>query len=594
MQFSGVNNYVLPQVQNFSFCITGIRAQDTNPFFFKFYDTGNNSFIFNFSGGYIFTNRIIGTYNTIKENSISGFISNNVLNYKINNIFTQETLSFNKLSGMLYSGTSSVVQGKVFVNSNPINYSFSFDTQYKLGGILTGTLITDTTFDINSDNFLSLNSNTNLLSGVKTTGRMYSGTNYLTFQDVDYLNLEYFNNFIAGFQTTFGGFGGNYSVYRGEFYSNNVLNLTDYNSNVYSGSSLFDGFISGGNFYYKDAPTSYNLAYHLQNLDYQGNVLPISLAVKFEPLHPLNNSLYSASYITGFSITNSGSYSGAAPTASFNKYYSVPGISQELQKLLFSTGCPNQLQIGFGGACTKEASGYLTLNDVYISGFYGESIKPFKGVFGYTPYSVGSGYTGAPITIWGTGGSCFSLPDVSGAAFPFMPINGTSGAIVSHSDYLTGIPLFLNLTGLDGSVTGYKLSGLQITNIGSGYSSTFPPKITLKRYLGDVGMNNGSGIFLLKDSGVYDFTGIWEITYNFLDSGNFFLDNSGSFYTGNLTLPYNTNSLGFNIKAANIDNTEPISGLLTLSLGAYSSNTKNMSYPIYQNRLYNKTTGALN
>lgn len=591
MQITGSTSFVLPQVKNFSFLISGIDVQNLNYLSFIFGDTGNKYLSFDFLSGFISTDKYVSTYNTTDKTNIYGYVNSSGMTYSINDVYGRETGNFSNLNRLyvVYPSGNSPVFFDFYAFSPQINYSLSFPSSYSFGGVLTGTITSDTAFDIKKSSVLFNNSNlyTNLLTTTGLTGKINSGTNNILLQDIDPSNFEYVNKFLISLSSAFGDVGGSTSTYRGNFYNRNAFTLTGYDSNTYSKSGLFDGAWSGNKFTYTDVSESFDLNYYAQNTDYIGNVLTVPVSIKFEAAGPSNSGAYKSEYVTGFNLTSSGSYSGRAPTANFSSYYYVDGIPQALNNLLFSTGCSSTLNVNYSGNATGAASGYLTLRSIYLSGLYGVGINSFKGAFEYTSYSNGSGYTGAPVITWGTGGGCFSLPDRSGESGQFKKIHNTSGVIYTHAGSLTGIVLvsgFMN--------TGYRVTGLTITNIGSGYNDTFPPKVSFIRWTGDSLTSNASGTLSYKKTGLYNFTGSWNITYNFLDSNNNSLNKYTGYYSGDIALPYDKNNMGIKINLSGLDHTSPISGLLTVSMG-YGSNQQTVRNYIYRSRAFDTATGAM-
>lgn len=583
----------LPQVKDFSFILSDISISDFNYVYFKFYDTESNVFSFDFENGFIKTNKILYAYNTKEYINIEGYKKDGKVFFKINEIHFEIKTNFSFLDKIIIDTTDTNISFNLFINSNPINYELSVNPNYSLDGNLTGNLFTDTKLKIQNYSLKFLNSIPNLLefSGNGLSGTFNSGNNLFVLKDIDEIKFEYLNEFFIYTNTIFGEKANKLSSYRGNFYNKNSLSLNRSNNNIYSKSSLFEGYWNN-NFIYSGRNKNYNLSYFIQKLNYAGDPLSIPVSLKFEPSYPLDNSIYKSEYVTGYEIKNSGLYSGSIPQIEFSKYYFVDGISQSLNNLLFSAECANSIPINYIGNSTGEASGFLTLKNIRLNNFYGQGVNVFKAAFGYTSYSKGSGYIEAPIISWGTGNNCFSVADTLGESGQFKKIDNTKAKISSHSDYLNGKILTKNLSSEDGSITGYMISGLKITNIGSGYNKLFPPKIKFNRSSEDPLIDDASIELLYKESGLYNFTGDWNISYNFYDSINNKINNYNGFFSGDFDAPIGEDAVNLNINLIKLDHTEPISGIITIKIGD-NSNYKILQDYVYSERYFDQNPEAL-
>ena len=583
MQFTGKNTLLLPQVKNFSFSINGIKLSDTGVVKFSIGDTGQNLINFIFSGGYILDNKIIGTYNTIESNNINGYFSNNLLTYKVNDILNQRTQIFTGLYSVVVDAGSSTAYCDLLFNSNPINYSVNFPSSYNAFGSITGQIISDTAFRINSSSFLFYNSNNDFLQNNYSTGlNINSGSNYLVFNDLDSSASEYTNDFYLSLTTPFGDAGGQFSSQRTGISNANILAFSDSASNVYYQTSMFDGYWSGNNFTYIDNPLTYNLSFSCSNTDAVGNSNNSNLAIKFQPIYPLQNSGYQSQYVTGFNLTNPGLYSGI-PNIAVSQYFYVTGL-QNTSSFLFSSGCSNSLLVSFtGGSPISGASGYLDLTTVYLSGIYSTGVSGFKIVKDYSGISNGWAYQSAPRFVLPTGGNCYSLPDYSGIEIAqFKKINSGYASTYMQAGGLTGIVI----------MTGSGVSGINVTNIGFGYSNSLLPKITFTGGTpsGNLASSVASGAFLMKQTGLYNFNQYWNILYNF-GTGYSQLNSFNGYYSGNFNV-FGQNNFSVQLSCSGLDNTSPISGLLSFILsgnGNYLSGLKTVS----QSRTFDLNTGAL-
>lgn len=589
----------LPQVKDFSFLISGINISDFNPVSFEFYDIGSNYFSFNFQDGFLKidkkflkTNKIIYAYNNKELINIEGHIKNNKLFFKINDVVSDTDINFSNLNKIIINNIDTTINFDIFINSNPINYSFQVNENYPYQGILSGKINTDIPFYVKDYSLLFYNSNIDLLSGVSNlTGKISSGSNNFTLKDIDASNFQYLNSFSINFKTIFGDLFNQFSSYRDNFYNKKTISLNENLENIYNKSLLFDGIWTNNSFIYSKNIQNFNLNYLVQQLDYFGSNLKTPITLIFEPFQPLNNDYYTSEYITGFSLLNSGIYSGEVPSLTFSKYFYVDGVQQSLNNLLFSTGCQNTIRVNYSGNSTGEASGYLNLRNVRLNNFYGNGINTFKAAFDYISYSQGSGYTEAPTIIWNTGGNCFSIADVYGESGQFKKINNTKSKIKAHADYLNGLPLTSGITGEYGEITGYVVTGINMTNIGSGYNSTFPPKVNFIRSQNDLLNKDATGIFNYKQRDLYNFTGNWSMDYYFSNVdinqnkiNPVFLNNK-YFFSGDIIVPFDKNSIFLNINLSGLDHTSPISGLLTIK-AKNESEEKTIQKYIVNNRYY--------
>ena len=367
MRFTGYNSVLLPQVDSFSFSITGIRVPNTGLAKFSFVDTGSSRLDFVFSGGYIIFDKVIGTYNPVDESSIDGYVSSGFINYKVNGIFAEKSIIFNSLNKAEVSGDNSIIYGDVKVNSNPFNYSLQFAPNYNCFDSLTGLAISEVGFSVNSPSFIFFNTNKDLLSNNYPTGFFIPKTGVaLSFQDIDDSFTEYPNNFNISLNSTFGDIGGKFSPSRIGVSNKTILSLSDSQQNIYYKTSLFDGTWSGNSFSYLDNPTSYNLNFNYGFYDYVGQGYSSKITVVFKPLTLVQNGTYPAEYVTGFHLTSGGSYS-YPPELSFSEYYFVTGLRRSLESFLLSSGCSNQIAVSFsGGNPSIPASGALILKSVQI------------------------------------------------------------------------------------------------------------------------------------------------------------------------------------------------------------------------------------
>lgn len=554
MQFTGTSTIYLPNVREFEFSLNGIKVLETGVAYFRFADTGENYFDFTFSGGYIQTDRIIGTYSSIDESNIIGYLSSGTLNYKINDIFHQRQVPFTGLNKITVSAGPLGLFGDISVLSPTINYSLNFSSSYTCYGSLSGSIISDTSFQTDIPSFTFYSSNKPLLTGYSSGIRVRSGVTQILLNDVDSSFTEYANDFNISLQTTFGDVGSRFTSNRTGIAGYSTISLSDSADSVYHNTSLFNGSWSGDSFIYNDNVLNYNINFAYSNTSYFGTDNPSKLIISFLPIFPKDNSGYGAEYITGFNLIETGGYD-QTPTFSGAQYYFVTGLQNPYQSLLFSSGCSGALNVTYsGGLPMSSGSGILTLKTVRISGIYGAGVNTFKIVSGYSNISNGSGYQYAPRFVLGTGGDCYSLPDYSGVELSQFKIASGYGAVYAQAAGLTGVVL------MDG--TG--VSGVQVTNVGFGYSESLPPTINFIRKQGDIGTSGASGLFLYKTTGLYDFDKIWT-AYAGFGTGMSQLGGVDGGYMGIYDV-LGEGNIKIQIICSGLDNTDPVSGVLRVIL----------------------------
>jgi len=581
MQFTGTSSVKLPNVNGFSFSLTGIVASDTGLVNLSFADDSGTLLPFCFSGGYIVTDKIIGTYNLQDESNIEGYYSNGVLNYNINGIYNQTQVSFSRLDRFIVSCSAQYIFCDLLVGSQPINYSVSFSPSYDAYGTLTGTIVSDTPFVSAAPSFIFYNTNKDVLGNSYSTGiNINSGVNYLSFPDSDDSFFEYVNNFFISIPTTFGDIGSKFYPYRGGVTNQGLLSLSDANSNNYYQQSLFGGSWSGDSFTYSDSPVSYNLNFNYGNQGVDGTNFNSKLSIAFSPIYPTQGGNYDAKYVTGFHLLGSGSYQ-TPPTPVFSEYSYVTGIEKSFQNFLFSTGCLNSVNVYFlGGSPTSDASGVLNLKTVSMSGVYNNGIQKYNVATSYSGLSVGSGYRSAPAFYFSTGGGCYSVPDASGYETSQFKFASGYGSTYEQAGGLTGLVV----------MSGSGVAGIFITNIGFGYNDSYVPSVTFLRNPSDSGVYDASGLILMKSTGIYDFNTFWNISCDF-GGGPQLLSGYGGYYSGDFGVLGNGKvSLGLNLSG--IDNTSPISGLLSVTISGNGASITTQK-TIYQSRLFDLNTGSL-
>lgn len=220
--------------------------------------------------------------------------------------------------------------------------------------------------------------------------------------------------------------------------------------------------------------------------------------VLFEPLTPNNDEILSSEYVTNIEITATGIYD-ACPNVKFTEYYYVKDLTLDSNTIL-STGCTGIIRILFSGisGVGQGASGYLLRYpspnmDQVLYGSIG-SPQYYYSVSGATISGQGTGFIESPyayLDFSEAGAGCYDYAEASGDKYPYSAFSGTP--IMGRSaGYLTG------QTVCEAHASGYYVTGVRITNPGSGYSSTFYPYIQFIRSSGDTQTDDASGVIHLN------------------------------------------------------------------------------------------------
>lgn len=575
MKFTGVNSLYLPQRSQVSFSMKDIVVDSTGLYAISIdalNSEGNYSNIkssiplFNLANGYVYFKsgqQKLSVYNTGEPFSISGNISRTSGILLTSNDISCFDSSFTGI-GSTYGKfkvncpTNASLYSDISINQNPVNYSFSI-SDYNVGNSVTGILNSDSTnFIFGTDTFY-YNSYETLLSPDRTiTGLITANQNYnITFQDLDTSDT---NNGVNGYfivNTLWDDLKLNLNSNRTISSTGIVTTLagTNLDKSIYS---LFDGVWENNGFSYQDSPGSVILNYQFSRSDIYGNALPKSLRWSLSGFGSA-----SGSYITGLNIITGGEYA-TPPRLDFTGYFYVTGIQQELVSLLFSSGCTGNLPITFatnqGGL---NASGVLVTHPVYLSDFYISGTNTFYVADSYSGINYGTGYNYSPNAIVNTslyGSTCYDVPKKLGYDQSIFRQFNTSGAMAPAAYYLTGEVLCQQIQVSGGTATGYSVTGIDITNIGSGYSSTYIPKVSFIRESWDSLTKNATGLFSLKQSSS-SVTGTSEISFKTENS-----DWGDRIWTTGVieNLESDKNFISFQIGITGVDSTYPWSGKLSL------------------------------
>ena len=139
-------------------------------------------------------------------------------------------------------------------------------------------------------------------------------------------------------------------------------------------------------------------------------------------------------------------------------------------------------------------------------------------------------------------------------------------------------------------MNGSGVSGIQVTNIGFGYSDTFPARVSFQRNLLDFGISGATGEFLRKTTGIYDFNNHWDISCGFGSSPQQVSGYNG-YYSGDYTA-FGLGSCFIQVNCTGLDNTSAVSGLLSITISGDNKVLKTEKI-VSQSRTFDLFSGAL-
>lgn len=524
----------------------------------------------------------VGTYNTGEPFSFKGWIDTNNGSYgKIDELFDFPIPAYNGISNKsdlvdsfyIDSPVSGTLTCNAKINvSNPINYTFTIPSYY-LGKTVNGVLTCDTPIEIYGGNLQFYNSYEQLLTGNAITGNLYASTPFnIPLIDNDASSQDNNVNGVLQLNTLGGEYPILFNSYRGINTGEAIINFQSLNSgNTNFGEKFNYSWTDGKILNYIDSTGTINLQYSYSKIDTNGFELPKTVSLSLST----NQIIIPRRYLNSFTLTSSGEYK-FIPTLKFTGYYYVTGFQNPISSFLFSSGCTGDLDVSYtnlGLIGVTNASGQLLTYPITLSGVYGNNINHFYMASGYKILSSGGRYTLPPTVVINTGkygSSCFDVPLTSGKQAWFTPSSGY-GAIELQAGYMTGFPLCT--TGLvNGTDTGLVVTGIQITNMGSGFSSSTPPACSFFRQNEDNLIKNASGLlnvffdfgstvsYMLSRASVdYSIGNTGFSTYTMTDISSF--TRSGSA----ILLDENNTEILFQISLSNVYSTRPWSATVTIT-----------------------------
>ena len=593
MYVSGTNFRLTPEVSSIQLTFENLTVLGTGQAEIGV-SGGGNKLLFLFSGNRIVSpdKRFVGTYNTGESFDFKWTLGTNFYHYSLNNRVLKKTTSRTEFDIQRFfinsTGAALTMDAKFFCPN--IETSLDFDDTFFALSRLTGKITNNSPykFRIFDSSLVFYSSNATPLTGKVTGDATGNADRVISFADTNSSRFDSSIQFSARFDTSIG-------VLSGVFSSNRVSGLDLVVSKVTTEdrgitmSSLFDGSgISGNKYTYVPTPVTHLMSFFCSSYNLRGESRDKTVIIGFEPISPENSGSYKSEYVTGFSLVSGGEYL-YPPYIKVTGYYQVSGLDWPLNSVLLSSGCSGDITVVFSGFDNygTGASGILKTRKTRLSGIFNEGVTDYYLPQSFELVSGGTGYLTKPKAILKTGvfSECYDVAAKYNSTYLlYKPFSG-SGAIVSLADFLTGEVLVV-ASGISGhQVSGYTVTGIEFTNIGSGYNSGMFPKVSFHRRSGDNYTAHATGNFLMKSTGSYLTTGNWS-----LKTGISSLDLhtlSGLSGTGYLTSL--DNYLTVEISYSGLDITQPVVAKLTVSL----SGANTLVHYVTGVRSYDTSTGYL-
>jgi hypothetical protein len=555
MNFTGNIFKSIPQTKyiNFSFdniCVSNLTGIGE----IGFSGTGFNS-SFKFTSGKLYdpSNNYIYSYQQNSPFSLSGYIETGKSIVYLNNTrLKTKTLAQNEYNNFYINLTGINISTNVYLYEPKIIYSFPSNVYYLPNTSFNFNLTNQSNVDFkiyNSTIYFTdpLINFSGELSGNPTGIVLRNSASGLQLTDTSNILSDKSYEFSVFFDTNFGKiqqiFTGNrvsgfVNLYAFDVSSNPVSNsliTVDYNG--VSDVNSFQ-YTLGSDFIFLSSSIS---KYNTDTQSYETGAYYFSI----DPVLPSGVTNYLNEHVTSIQVTQTGQYD-TCPQAIFTEYSYVDSLNLTLSNFLMSTGCTGNIPLIFNrsGNLGTGASGYLLLNQANNI-VIGYSIG--KSATGYSITSPGTGYTGAVGVSLNKAvyANCYDVPAVipTDGLYPYYPFSADV-VFKKNAGYMTGLTICSNEVTGQNTLYTYHLnhvSGIWITNPGSGYSSIFKPYVTFKRDISDARSGNAQATINLNSvSGIYDFYSAWQVTTGF-DSfyiaditqnpdGNLLLDENFQYY----------------------------------------------------------------
>lgn len=492
--------------------------------------SGNGNLLrFRFADGNIYDpeDSFIRTYNASERIKLAGDVKSDSYRYYINNqlfrIQSKADYDFQRFF-VNVTGVELTSDNQLRTNSDYVNNSITMIGSFVGGNNANGNVNNST-----SNKFRVFKANYSYLENASPsfTGNFsgdVNGNSSLSFSLPD-LNSSYGDSHVKFkmiLDSSLGELSENFDIFRtGNITGNiNIIDTTDFADQIidyeWEGSGFNNGFIF-------DPPSSGEnvKVYYYSLLNNDGIETPKSVNYHIYPVTDTTGVTGTGKFITGYNLTNSGYYE-EVPEYYFTSYSNITGADFKTNNL-FSEDCGTSIPALFVASSGYGASGSGTalLERVRIS-LYGS--ETFYTITGFSVQNQGSGYNyDAPITLL-TGdvsATCFDVPYVSGNSYIYETFSG-SGQRHPVADYFYGSLLTgESVKTISGTgYTGYGITGIRITNMGSGYNeaSGYTPEIVFTRNgntfqsIYDLSGFHHSGTMVYNLSGdYYDFLTNWTI-----------------------------------------------------------------------------------
>ncbi len=594
MLFSGNDYRLTPETNRIGFDLSGIYIQGTGRAEFGFSGSGN-ILKFQFVNNRIISpdSKFVGVYTDGVPFSLKGSIDTGSYQYYLNDdlVANRKTKTNYNIQRFFVNATGATLLSDVKLNCPDIPYTITMGSKYVALSTLTGSIsnASDINFKVFNSEISYFQSNTDLLSGV-VSGVVAGGSNLgISFSDLNTSRFDSSIKFLLGLDSSIGKLSGTFEADRVSGRDGTIIALTSFSTSE-TLSGLFDGSgVIGNRFIFTPTPRSQLFSYYVTSTNLKGEAREKEILVKLANLSHNGGADYRADYVTGFNVVTGGEYL-IPPVARFTGYYYVSDLAWNINTLLFSSGCTGNIPVTFSGNGNfgRNASGTLLTKKIFLNNVYQTGVRVY-----YTPYSFqilsgGTGYLETPIAklntgLYGTG--CYDVAKFFGASsYIYSPFNG-SGALEPLAAYLTGE--VLTRTGIvGGSQTGYIVTGLEFTNIGSGFTSgLYIPKMHFERRAGDGLTKNATGTFSLKTVGTYDSENFWSLKTGVSSRD---LKHMATAFD-EIILGPSENYFHIQVNYSGIDNTEPVVAKVSAILDGGNS----IHYGVTGIKAYDITTGFL-